>query len=105
MVSVYLISKFVIQEKYIYPGNFLYSCITFITQVFEHLFTPSNCIIHHKHGFSSVEEMGPDFSPKTAVKSLTSQQIVRIQQLFRQAKFDDPSGDVSRFLLSIASLY
>lgn len=40
-------------------------------------------------------EMGPEFSPKTAVKSLTDQQIVRIRQLFRQAKFDDPSGDVS----------
>lgn len=43
--------------------------------------------------------MGPDFSPKMAVKSLTSQQIVRIHQLFRQAKFDDPSGDVSIPLL------
>ncbi|KAM3741063.1 hypothetical protein ACB098_08G147400 [Castanea mollissima] len=40
-----------------------------------------------------IGEMGPDFSPKMAVKSLTSQQIVRINQLFRQAKFDDPSGD------------
>lgn len=39
-------------------------------------------------------EMGPDFNPKMAVKSLTSQQIVRIHQLLRQAKFDDPSGDV-----------
>lgn len=39
--------------------------------------------------------MGPDFSTKMPVKSLTSQQIVRIHQLFRQAKFDDPSGDVS----------
>lgn len=39
--------------------------------------------------------MGPEFSPKMSVKSLTSQQIVRIHQLFRQAKFDDPSGDVS----------
>lgn len=38
--------------------------------------------------------MGTDFSPKTPVKSLTPQQIVRIHQLFRQAKFDDPSGDV-----------
>ncbi|KAK1390776.1 DNA topoisomerase 6 subunit B [Heracleum sosnowskyi] len=40
-----------------------------------------------------IGEMGPDFSPKMLVKSLTSQQIVRIHQLFRQAKFDDPSGD------------
>ncbi|KAK9999887.1 hypothetical protein SO802_019490 [Lithocarpus litseifolius] len=40
-----------------------------------------------------IGEMGPDFSPKMSVKSLTSQQIVRINQLFRQAKFDDPSGD------------
>jgi len=39
--------------------------------------------------------MGPDFSSKMAVKSLTSQQLVRIHQLFRQAKFDDPSGHVS----------
>lgn len=39
--------------------------------------------------------MGAEFSPKMPVKSLTSQQIVRIHQLFRQAKFDDPSGDVS----------
>lgn len=42
--------------------------------------------------------MGPDFSPKTIVKSLTSQQLVRINQLFRQAKFDDPSGDVRKSL-------
>lgn len=40
-----------------------------------------------------IGEMGPDFSAKMSVKSLTSQQIVRIHQLFRQAKFDDPSGD------------
>ncbi|OWM73475.1 hypothetical protein CDL15_Pgr026574 [Punica granatum] len=39
-----------------------------------------------------IGEMGPDFSPKMVVKSLTDQQIVRIHQLFRQAKFDDPSG-------------
>ena len=38
--------------------------------------------------------MGPDFSPKMPVKSLTGQQIVRIHQLFRQAKFDEPSGEV-----------
>lgn len=40
-------------------------------------------------------EMGPDFSPSMPLKSLTSQQIVRMHQLFRQAKFDDPSGDVN----------
>ncbi|KZV52333.1 DNA topoisomerase 6 subunit B, partial [Dorcoceras hygrometricum] len=40
-----------------------------------------------------IGEMGPDFGPGMLVKSLTSQQIVRIHQLFRQAKFDDPSGD------------
>ncbi|XP_075500761.1 DNA topoisomerase 6 subunit B isoform X1 [Primulina tabacum] len=40
-----------------------------------------------------IGEMGPDFNPSMLVKSLTSQQIVRIHQLFRQAKFDDPSGD------------
>lgn len=49
-------------------------------------------------------EMGPEFSTKMAVKSLTSQQIVRIHQLFRQAKFDDPSGDVSHLILIIMSL-
>ena len=48
-----------------------------------------------KHASFLEGEMGPDFTPKMAVKSLTSQQIVRIHQLFRQAKFDDPSGDVS----------
>ncbi|XP_047955116.1 DNA topoisomerase 6 subunit B isoform X1 [Salvia hispanica] len=45
------------------------------------------------HAERLIGEMGPDFTPKMAVKSLTSQQIVRIHQLFRQAKFDDPSGD------------
>ncbi|CAA0805756.1 DNA topoisomerase 6 subunit B [Striga hermonthica] len=45
------------------------------------------------HAERLIGEMGPDFSPKMPVKSLTSQQIVRIHQLFRQAKFDDPSGD------------
>ncbi|XP_018490667.1 DNA topoisomerase 6 subunit B isoform X1 [Raphanus sativus] len=40
-----------------------------------------------------IGEMGPDFSPGMAVKSVTAQQMVRIHQLFRQAKFDDPSGD------------
>uniref|UniRef100_A0A2N9HG37 DNA topoisomerase 6 subunit B n=1 Tax=Fagus sylvatica TaxID=28930 RepID=A0A2N9HG37_FAGSY len=45
-----------------------------------------------------IGEMGPDFGPKMAVKSLTSQQIVRIHQLFRQAKFDDPSGDFGTLL-------
>eukprot|EP00268_Persea_americana_P047268 TRINITY_DN4914_c0_g1_i12.p1 TRINITY_DN4914_c0_g1~~TRINITY_DN4914_c0_g1_i12.p1 ORF type:complete len:313 (-),score=56.69 TRINITY_DN4914_c0_g1_i12:306-1244(-) len=43
--------------------------------------------------FCFAGEMGPDFSPNMPLKSLTSQQIVRIHQLFRQAKFDDPSGD------------
>ncbi|CAI9777285.1 unnamed protein product [Fraxinus pennsylvanica] len=37
--------------------------------------------------------MGSEFSPKMHVKSLTAQQIVRMHQLFRQAKFDDPSGN------------
>lgn len=45
--------------------------------------------------------MGPDFNPKMAIKSLTSQQIVRIHQLFRQAKFDDPSGDVCKLSLTL----
>lgn len=56
-------------------------------------------MIYHFSG-----EMGPDFSPKMAVKSLTSQQIVRIHQLFRQAKFDDPSGDV-RYSLSSSMFF
>lgn len=47
--------------------------------------------------------MGPDFNPKMPVKSLTPQQIVRIHQLFRQAKFDDPSGDVSSSFEVLAS--
>ena len=54
------------------------------------------------HLFFLSGEMGPDFSPGMAVKSVTSQQMVRIHQLFRQAKFDDPSGDVSIcFLLAV----
>jgi hypothetical protein len=51
---------------------------------------------------TSVGEMGPEFSPKMAAKSLTSQQIVRIHQLFRQAKFDDPSGDVSSWSMVLS---
>ncbi|XP_009795007.1 DNA topoisomerase 6 subunit B [Nicotiana tabacum] len=46
------------------------------------------------HAERLIGEMGPDFNPKMPVKSLTPQQIVRIHQLFRQAKFDDPSGDI-----------
>ncbi|KAI7746231.1 hypothetical protein M8C21_017696, partial [Ambrosia artemisiifolia] len=49
--------------------------------------------IGKSHAERLIGEMGTDFSPKTPVKSLTPQQIVRIHQLFRQAKFDDPSGD------------
>ncbi|TVU11126.1 hypothetical protein EJB05_44692 [Eragrostis curvula] len=49
--------------------------------------------ISKPHAERLIGEMGPDFSPKMAVKSLTSQQLVRIHQLFRQAKFDDPSGN------------
>ncbi|CAL5200102.1 unnamed protein product [Lathyrus oleraceus] len=48
--------------------------------------------ISKPHAERLIGEMGPDFSSKMAVKSLTSQQLVRIHQLFRQAKFDDPSG-------------
>eukprot|EP00249_Psilotum_nudum_P016619 c25911_g1_i1 orf=138-2168(+) len=40
-----------------------------------------------------IDEMGSEFSPKMPVKSLTDQQIVRIHQLFRQARFDEPSGE------------
>lgn len=49
--------------------------------------------IGKSHAERLIGEMGTEFSSKTAVKSLTSQQIVRIHQLFRQAKFGDPSGD------------
>lgn len=49
--------------------------------------------------------MGTDFSPKTPIKSLTPQQIVRMHQLFRQAKFDDPSGDVRCSLLFNLAAY
>lgn len=42
--------------------------------------------------------MGADFSSKMTVKSLSSQQLVRIHQLFRQAKFDDPNGVVNKFI-------
>lgn len=49
--------------------------------------------IGKSHAERLIGEMGEEFSPKMAVKSLSSQQIVRIHQLFRQAKFDDPSGD------------
>uniref|UniRef100_A0A2P2LAL6 DNA topoisomerase 6 subunit B n=2 Tax=Rhizophora mucronata TaxID=61149 RepID=A0A2P2LAL6_RHIMU len=49
--------------------------------------------IGKSHAERLIGEMGPDFSPKMSVKSLTDQQIVRIHQLFRQAKFDDPTGD------------
>ncbi|XP_050221916.1 DNA topoisomerase 6 subunit B [Mercurialis annua] len=45
------------------------------------------------HAGRLIGEMGPEFSPKMAVKTLTDQQIVRVNQLFRQAKFDDPAGD------------
>lgn len=56
------------------------------------------------YGLHNIGEMGTDFSPKMPVKSLTSQQIVRIHQLFRQAKFDDPSGDVSFTIQYVCSL-
>ncbi|CAN0902052.1 DNA topoisomerase 6 subunit B [Linum grandiflorum] len=49
--------------------------------------------IGKSHAERLIGEMGPDFTPKMAVKTLTDQQIVRIHQLFRQAKFDDPTGD------------
>ncbi|CAN1263593.1 DNA topoisomerase 6 subunit B [Linum perenne] len=49
--------------------------------------------IGKSHAERLIGEMGPDFTPKMTVKTLTDQQIVRIHQLFRQAKFDDPTGD------------
>jgi DNA topoisomerase-6 subunit B len=48
-----------------------------------------------------IGEMGPEFSLKMPVKSLSDEQIVRIHQLFRQAKFDDPTGDVCPPFFSI----
>ena len=39
--------------------------------------------------------MGPEFQPKKLVKELSDEQIVRLHQLFRQAKFDEPSGQVA----------
>lgn len=57
------------------------------------LFLLSFLFLHITY-FQLAGEMGPDFGAKMTVKSLTSQQIVRIHQLFRQAKFDDPSGNV-----------
>ncbi|XP_019253454.1 PREDICTED: DNA topoisomerase 6 subunit B isoform X2 [Nicotiana attenuata] len=50
--------------------------------------------IGKSHAERLIGEMGPDFNPKMPVKSIAPQQIVRIHQLFRQAKFDDPSGDI-----------
>ncbi|KAL5069904.1 hypothetical protein RYX36_020791 [Vicia faba] len=44
----------------------------------------------------------------SSIKSLTSQQLVRIHQLFRQAKFDDPSGhglNIFRFSNRIPLLF
>ncbi|KAL6505332.1 DNA topoisomerase 6 subunit B [Orobanche gracilis] len=60
-----------------------------ILQFLQHEFVN----VRKSHAERLIGEMGSDFSPKMSVKSLASQQIVRIHQLFRQAKFDDPSGD------------
>ncbi|PNT64279.1 hypothetical protein BRADI_4g27057v3 [Brachypodium distachyon] len=49
--------------------------------------------IRKAHADRLIGEMGSGFSAETTVKSLTSQQLVRIQQLFREVKFDDPSGN------------
>ncbi|KAI6685533.1 hypothetical protein NL676_031446 [Syzygium grande] len=49
--------------------------------------------ISKAHAERLIGEMGPEFQPKMLIKSLTDQQIVRIHQLFRQAKFEDPTGD------------
>ncbi|KAL6591876.1 hypothetical protein ACP70R_049739 [Stipagrostis hirtigluma subsp. patula] len=61
--------------------------------------------ISKSHAERLIGEMGPDFSPKMTVKSLTSQQLVRIHQLFRQAKFDDPSGEYNLRLGIIKELH
>ncbi|KAH7436658.1 hypothetical protein KP509_05G029900 [Ceratopteris richardii] len=60
-----------------------------LVQFLQHDFTS----ISKSHAERLIGEMGSEFSPKMAVKSLTDQHIVRIHQLFRQAKFDEPSGE------------
>lgn len=60
-----------------------------LLQFFQHEFVN----ISKSYAERLIGELGPEFSPKMAVKSLTSQQVVQIHQLFRQAKFDDPSGN------------
>ncbi|KAI5081155.1 hypothetical protein GOP47_0004338 [Adiantum capillus-veneris] len=60
-----------------------------LVQFLQHDFTS----ISKAHAERLIGEMGSEFSAKTLVKSLTDQQIVRIHQLFRQAKFDEPSGE------------
>ncbi|CAI0412762.1 unnamed protein product [Linum tenue] len=64
--------------------------------------------IGKSHAERLIGEMGSEFSAKMPVKSLTDQQIVRIHQLFRQAKFDDPTGDglnIFRFANRIPLLF
>eukprot|EP00899_Mesostigma_viride_P011865 jgi/Mesvir1/2067/Mv02321-RA.2 len=39
-----------------------------------------------------ISEMGPEFSPDADPKTLSDNQLVRMHQLFRQAKFPDPDG-------------
>lgn len=41
------------------------------------------------------DDLDPECTLKMSVKSLTAQPIRALQQLFRQAKCEDPSGDVS----------
>ncbi|XP_048137431.1 DNA topoisomerase 6 subunit B isoform X3 [Rhodamnia argentea] len=60
-----------------------------ILQFLQHEFVN----ISKAHAERLIGEMGPEFQPKMLIKSLTDQQIVRIHQLFRQAKFEDPIGD------------
>lgn len=60
-----------------------------LVQFLQHEFTS----ISKSYAERLIGEMGSEFSPKSTVKSLTDQQIVRIHQLFRQAKFDEPSGE------------
>eukprot|EP00958_Prasinococcus_capsulatus_P008552 scaffold841_cov397-Prasinococcus_capsulatus_cf.AAC.13 len=40
-----------------------------------------------------IEEMGDGFDPKMSIKDLTDQQIARMHQLFREAKFKDITGE------------
>eukprot|EP00898_Chlorokybus_atmophyticus_P006071 jgi/Chlat1/6465/Chrsp45S05966 len=72
----------------------------------KHLISETNkstLVQFFSHEFSNISkglatrlvgELGADFKEKMSPKSLTDKQLVRIHQLFRQAKFPAPDGDV-----------